>query len=228
MNRWITHGLLAALLVLPFAAAHDPAGTPQTTCTGLTTTHDYGPVASGNLVFNPQDGNLAECGYTALFEDDQICGADPQVQALCDTDRTADWDGDFEYANGGGWVFSDSGDGATYGSLFCWDVVAHHGSSFTVTDAALGGNVQVTVTADWPRAAVAADLPCGDSSVEPCDPANPGDIDQVTCNALDGSVTCPAAGLGTLSITCAATFGPGSDGAYTLFIRGGTQGHIDG
>ena len=120
---------LAVALVTPFAAFADQAyfGIPDVTCQTPDewNVHDYGAPATGNLVFNPQDGTLDGCpGVRSTWLDPAgnecaILGSEPETtrayRALCVDDRPYDFDGDSEYANGGAWLVSRSGDG-----LACW------------------------------------------------------------------------------------------------------------
>ena len=240
---------LAVALVTPFAAIADPDvfGIPDVTCQSPAEwrLHDYGPPATDNLVFLPQDGNLDDCGTRYVFGAN--CGevrpfvppiAYPTLeQFLCQTDLPADWDGDSEWAVGGGWLASNSGDGVTYGSIACLGIEGHHpsGGFITVTDAVLP-QVNFSVTADYwdpgnPLPQGGTD--CGDGSVEPCDPTPPPPSTQpfpvnvvvdsvnvllhgllngpyVTCNPLDQVLDCLD--------HCVIPFGPGADGSYTVFV----------
>lgn len=234
MNKTLL--MLAAVAIMaPAAFAHSPAGTPDRFCTGETGRHDYGPPAAGNLVFNYQDGNLEECGYTATFDGTvtdpsgnelaDLCDANPSVRSLCDTDRTADYDGDLEFAQGGAVLAVNSGSGNS-GSVACWGMNGHHSSTITVTDAALGGNVAWSVTADWAPTGQDSLFPCGDSLIDACDPTDPTEIPDVTCNPRDGELDVPAAGLGSIDSTATPSFGAGQDGTYNVFVQG-TAGHID-
>ena len=240
MNKTFLLVVAAAFLVAPLAMAHTPAGTPDRFCTGPTKTHDYGAPATGRLIWNYQDGNLQECGTTQEFQIAQICVDDAipescipvcengpvsnELQTLCDSDRTADWDRDLEYAVGGG-VFA----AVEPASVDCWDIPAHHGSSTGITvwaeDVVFLGDVTVSVTSDWARADDPTQPECGDNVTEVCDPTDPAEVPGVTCNPLDQAVRGipPATGL-------VAGFGPGQDGVYNIFVGPGTagssQGHI--
>lgn len=122
--RLLTSGacVVLALLALPAAFAHDPAGTPDRFCTGPTTEHDYsfapfvldktGPI----IFFDPYgpvflgDGNLEECGTTYVCDPNfSFCG-----------DRTADFDREWEYGLLGGFLPMNHHDA----DLVCVDDVA--------------------------------------------------------------------------------------------------------
>ena len=227
MNRTILMALALAL-VAPLGAFADQnvLGIPDVNCQTPPDwrTHDYGPPATGYLVFNPTDGNAG-------------CPSPPPV-----------FDGDFEYANGGGWLIAQSGDGVSSGGIACWGVVGHHpvGGSVYVTDAVFP-DVVFTVAADFSALAPPLTPDCGDGAIEPCPPppsslpppVGPA-VDTVnailrgvlgtSCNPLDMSQACLN--------RCAVPFPPGSDGAYVVFVgpttnggpagtpTGATQGHI--
>ena len=254
MNKTILIALAVAL-VTPFAAIADPdvLGVPDVTCQSPAEwrTHDYGAPATGSLVFLPQDGNLEECGTSTWFDpsgDECVTlGSGPVYDALCATDRAADWDGDYDFMFGGAYLVAVSGDGVTSGGLACFDVVGHHPVQGTVTVTDLSGlPTAFSVTADFtnPSSPVPADGPdCGDGVVEPCDPSPPApstlpppvndvvDIvngllyslfnsDGTTCVQGDASQNC----LGS----CVVGFGPGADGSYTAFVGPTLSGSADG
>ena len=118
--------LSASLLALPFALAHDPAGTPKNYCEEPAwdwQVHDYAPPATGLYRSAPQDGNI-------LFD--------------CNGDGTpADYDGHQEWALGGAMLSVYTGDGLSSGSLVCYGEVGHHPEFGTigVTDLVFGAAV---------------------------------------------------------------------------------------
>ena len=219
-------------IAVPFAMA-DPAvlGVPNVTCQSPSewATHDYGAPATGVLVFLPQDGNLEDCGG---------------------------YDGDTEFAYGGAYLVSVSGDGSTGGGLACYGTLGHHpqGETVTVTDAS-GLSVAFTVTADAtdPLSPVPpGEVDCGDGVVQPCDPTPPGPstLPQPVGGAVDmvdallyssfngGGTTCTVGDVRKpCLIRCALDFAPGADGAYVVFVgpsltgsngepTGATYGHV--
>ena len=222
MNRIFLTIVAASLLAVPLALAHEPAGTPDRFCTGPTLTHDYG-AGPGNLIWNYQDGNLQECGYTATFdgtitdlEGNEVADLCDPIRPICDADRTADWDHELEYANGGA-VFAARDPASTD----CWDIPAHHSEFPTVyaKDVVLGSSVEVAVTSNWAPTGLDAQFPCGDNVVDPCDPTNPAEVPDVTCNPRDQRVR--GNGSGT-----PVPFSAGQDGAYDVFVGPGFGGHV--
>ena len=88
MNKTYILAIAAALLAAPLAFAHPEdnnqgAGQPKTWCetSADVNVHEYGPPATGFVIFLGLDGSIPPCPYG---------------------DTT--WDGHIEYAHGGGWV----------------------------------------------------------------------------------------------------------------------------
>ena len=215
MNRkWIL--LVATLLVsTPMAFAHSPAGTPKNHCESSSewVVHDYGPVASGRLVYGNEDGNRGgDCnpGFSLgsacvtvdpaepLLVEADLCGSNPPI---------ADWDGHNEFAFGGAWLLVRSGDGqpsadpsAGAGTLYCFGAEGHHADYATVSvnDVLLGGGADFQVSADTVDLSGTGEG-CGDFQND------------------DGQV-CTG--------TCTVTFPAGLDGAYVVFVTG-TAGHVE-
>ena len=263
MNRTILMALAIAL-VAPLGALADQGtyGTAQTNCQTLAEmrTHDYAAPATGNIVFNPQDGNLNSfCpngrGSTILSPADEPCLTQiPNPSLLWTTlcgPHLVPYDGDLEWAQGGGWLIALTGDGVTNGGLACWGTEGHHPvqGSIYVYDQVFP-NVDFTVAVDWSDPGAPAP-DCGDGVVRPCDPTPPepsnappplnGAIDELnrilyelfnspgtTCTLGDYRLTCMN--------HCTPDFPPGADGAYTVFVGrgvdangvpiGATVGHI--
>ena len=232
MSRSHLSIILISMLAAPFALAHDPAGTPDRFCTGPTQVHDYG-AGPGNLITNHQDGNLQECGTTQELNVRQLCvdvksetgeplvcvplcDLNPALESVCHLDRGADWDHELEYANGGA-VLAAQDPAATH----CWDIPAHHDLNPVVyaDDLVLGSAVLLTVVSDWARADDPTQPECGDNLTEVCDPADPAEVPNVTCNMLDQAARGTGAGV-------VAGFGPGQDGTYHIFVGPGTGGHV--
>ena len=242
-----------AFVAAPLALAHNPAGTPDRFCTGPGKVHDYG-TSSGNLIFNYQDGNLQECGYTPIFdgtiedlEGNEVADLCDPIRPICDADRTADWDHELEYANGGA-VFAARDPASTD----CWDIPAHHLEFPTiwVQDNVFGGWMDFFVTTDYAPTGQDALFPCGDNVSDWCDPTDPAEVPDVTCNPRDQEQYCPApAWPGAWPLTeddppqpanpllppppfptypgCSIPFPAGQDGAYNVFIGvGHTAGHV--
>lgn len=91
----------------------------------------------------------------------------------------------------------------------------------------MGGAVSFHVYSDWSRSNVAGFSPCGDGVVEECDPYDPGEIPDVTCNSRDQEATFPAQPLLSEFNAGIVDFSPGQDGAYLVIVgAGNTGGHI--
>ena len=219
MNKTYPILVVAALLAAPLALAHDPThrlatpdGTKKLYCepTGEWSVHDYGPVANGVTLGQPEDGNTEDCfpdpwdiivvsgracppGYTVLFR--------LATRTVCRQLPVADFDGHKEFATGGAWLLAcdaacgSSGTGA--GAEACWGEQAHHGWDVTVLDNAIGAGASFTIGADDVDVTGLND-PCGDLQV-------------------DVSIECVG--------SCTPYFPPGLDGAYQVFVLG-SQGHV--
>lgn len=194
--------LIVIAFLAPSSSAHLPPG-PKTFCetSADKSTHDYQTDQGGS---SQLDGSLG-------------CGS-PLGK-----------DGHLEYGpTGGVFLAADSGGvyggaspwtGASWGSVACLGEVADHAPMATIMiiDVATGGKVGLSITADYARDAMAPSRGtiCGDNLLEPCDPADPTLVDQLTCNAKDGAMyvgpTNGAFNSGTPS------FGPGQNGAYLVF-----------
>ena len=214
MNRTYLMAVAAALLAAPLAFAHSPAGTPKNYCEPEGDEwfeHEYGPPATGRLLFGYEDGNLAgDCnpGFAlgepcvgferpgdplSLYAD--LCGHNPPF---------ADWDRHNEYAFGGGWLLvysgmNDPSDPNGPGTLYCYGAQGHHANYpvVTVEDLVLGQGATFTVASDYLDLTGSAGG-CGDFYEE--------------------SVTCVG--------SCAVPFPHGLDGAYRVYVHEGTAGHI--
>ena len=263
MQRKMFAIAILAAMMAPLSAFADQTvfGVPDLTCQDEAewSLHDYGPAATGSLVAFPQDGNIepvcANGVSTWLDHDSQECAdleaANPTAhQALCHDPRPAPFDGDLEWAMGGGWLAAESGDGVTSGSIACWGIEGHHfpGSIVYVNDIT-GLPVAFTVTADFtdPASPVPPDGPdCGDNVIQPCDPSppQPADLDPpldslnpvidtvngvlyelfnspgATCTVGDVSKPC--------LVRCVLDFAPGIDGVYTVFVGPTLTGGSDG
>lgn len=145
--KMLTATLIAALFSAPLAYGSTDFG-PKTHCETPSEwgTHHYG---AGNAAFaQPVDGNLEECGFSALVDDCSTIeelGVDPTFgQLLCNTDRPADFDGHYDWGAGGAFltVNSPSADCAT-GEL------PHHSASISVVDAVRGSDTLFNVGADY-------------------------------------------------------------------------------
>lgn len=219
MNKTSMILIVTALLAAPLALAHDPThplatpdGTKKLYCeaTSEWSVHDYGPVANGVTLGQPENGNTEDCvqdpwdlvvvpgrtcppGYTVVLRlfARTVCGRLP----------FADFDGHKEFATGGAWLLAcdaacgSSGTGA--GAQACWGEMAHHGWSVTVWDIGIGAGASFTIGVDDVDVTGLND-PCGDRLV-------------------DVSMEC----IGS----CTPFFPPGLDGAYQVFVQG-TQGHV--
>lgn len=222
--------LAAALLAAPLTLAHQPAGTPKNYCEPLAewSTHEYGPPASGVLVAGFIDGNLAgDCdpglSVTPIVSPSVRDPLESEVGADVNP-PLADYDGHSEFAFGGAFLLAESGTGAYdpagSGSLYCFGEAAHH-SQFpliTVTDVALGSALSVMVGVDNGPGAT---FPLGAVTVQPQNPTSPDASGDASCG--DGLVDLWDTCFGS----CSPWFPPGMDGAYYVFIQGGTQGHVD-
>lgn len=130
----LRHHLVSLGLVLaaaPLAGAHldGTLGYPKPYCESTDVdVHDYGPVASGEVLSDFADGNLQDCDGDNL---------------------PAEFDGHSEYARGGAWILVESGDGS-YGALACFGEPGHHPAfgPFVVTDLVLGAGASFRVGAD--------------------------------------------------------------------------------
>ena len=232
MNRlYAALAMAAALVAVPFALGHEPAGTPDRFCTGPTNVHDYGAPATRGYFGSLMDGNLEDCGHTSIPDVVGLCLQDPPPGSMCDecdgqelppawcelmsADLPADWDGEREYARGGAVLVSAD----PYGS-YCWQTTPHHAVTPTVyaEDVLLGRDVGILVMTDAARPSPAED-PCGDGIHEECDDEDPAEVPGVTCNPDDRSVE--GTGHGTY-----VPFMPGDDGAYRVYVGPGTQGHV--
>lgn len=131
MNRIRPIVLALAVFATPLALAHFPDGTPKEFCEMAVDTyvHDYGP------------SNLA---LAAGYRDGNVLGD-------CNGDTIPlDFDGHAEWGPGAARLSSDTGDGATFGSLFCYGEVGHHASPplIDVTDVVVGAPVSFVVGVD--------------------------------------------------------------------------------
>ena len=193
--------LLAASLLVPFALAHTPAGTPKNYCEPLPEwdTHDYtGASGAGDLsVRGPlYDGNiLGDCnGNGVLF------------------------DFDYHHEWGPGWARLDvvNGDGATFGSIACHGTFGHHPQfgPITAEDVVFGQTVRFIVMADTTSLVPPTDPSqpnCGDGQITPCSDS--------PCLGGDGF----AEFVGTGS----PTFPAGLDGSYLVVVVDlAVAGHI--
>lgn len=102
----------------------------------------------------------------------------------------------------------------------CTADAPHHSSTVTVADYAAGGAVEFTVSSDWPRIGLESTFPCGDGVAEACDPADPTEIPDVTCNSRDQSITFPPQVVGSTDNVGTVPFGPGIDGNYHVQVSG--------
>jgi hypothetical protein len=186
------------LLLVPFALAHDPWGTPKYYCESPAewNVHEYGAPATGRLLQGFEDGNLDNCNRTIALGTPCV-GVDPNDPInsffvdLCGFDSPAlEYDGHAEYARGGAWLLVDSGDGSSGGTLLCYGEAGHHPAHplVQVADLAWPSNVHFTVAVDL--LAFGFD-PCGDFET-------------------DWSKHCIDA--------CAVESPPGLDGAYQVFV----------
>ena len=248
--------VLSLTIAAPLAFADpDVYGVPDLGCQSPAEwrTHDYGAPETGAGDYLPQDGNTEPCPYgTGTWLDPAgdecfILGSEPETtrahRALCvDRRPYANFDGDFEWAMGGAWLASRSGDGVTSGSLACWGVEAHHPVEGTVTvTEAIAPNVFFTVIADYPSPLIPSHIPpgsggpdCGDGLLQPCDPTPPESstllfpadvvVDAVSM-LLHGllnepDVTCnPWDQQIDCLNSCTVPFGPGQDGGYHVLVR---------
>ena len=258
MNTLFATLTALALVALPLALAHNPAGTPDRFCTGPTLLHDYGPMTSaapertlagvaesaatvdtdlssvasspnrephaetppasneGPIMIQAINGNLEECGTTGgipfyLYEDLPASVRD----RVPNPDRTADYDGEPEYAPGGA-VFAAQDPAST----ICYNIPAHHGLSPIITAEDIA-QIQVSffVVSDWAPTGQDAFFFCGDGLADPCDPTNPTEVPDVTCNPRDQQIFCTG--------SCAVPFPPGQDGIYfAIMVQPFTQGHL--
>ena len=221
--------LLCAIAVAaaPLAFAHSPAGTPKNYCedqsSGEWQVHDYGPVASGRLIYGNEDGNLGgdcEPGFTVTpsavpCPDNQWSfGVDEEpvpATYVCVNPPVADWDGHNEFAFGGAWLLANSGAGVPQppnvpaGTLYCFGAEGHHPNfgPFTVEDLLLAGSPAILANTIFLVASDTADI---SGTGEGC-----GDFQS------DESWGCLT--------SCDVTFPPGLDGAYVAYVEG-TLGHI--
>ena len=200
MHRLTCLGLLALVAAVPMTFAHSPAGTPKNYCEPVVewNLHDFAVGRSDVLVFYGYDGNLADCNNDTV---------------------PYDFDGHQEWAYGGGWLLASENlqtpeqDGATN----CFGAIAHHPVFPTVyvSEATTGNGIAFQVGIDWPMGGGDPDpstpYACGDGIVDPCNPLDPLEIDDQTCEANDRLL----AGVGSLSLT---GFLPGQDGSYIVFV----------
>lgn len=246
--------LVAALAILaPFAAAHSPAR-PVTACQDPAEGryHEYVPPVHG-LLITGEDGNVSDCrhsdlvsGFSLYYPHEPECGWLGGTPGVCEPvtvpiDRPVlDYDGEWDYAQGGAWLFVVTGDGAASGVAACFGApsVGHHGGDVLAWDDA-GFGPRILLTSDHsPRGE--EDLPdCGDNIVEPCDltPPEPSDAPEplnvvfdtynalmysrispqgMFCNPLDHVVETAATLDGPTRLS--PPFGPGADGTYNVFV----------
>ena len=210
MNKTYIIAIAAALFAAPLAYAHtdgNPNGTPKTYCEGASEwhTHDYGPPATGRLLWGFIDGNLEDC-------DGDFNAADPWciLEEITREDlngdgkicEAADYDNHAEWSRGGAWILSDNGDLVTFGAYACFGENAHHPQygPFHAHDAVTGG-ATFTVAADTVNL-VGPDpvtgLDCGDFQ-------------------SDAGASC--------THHCTVTFPAGRDGSYQVYVTG-TLGHV--
>jgi hypothetical protein len=216
MNKTYLFAIVAALVAAPLALAHDPAGTPKNYCevgSAEWSVHDYGPVASGSLIYGNEDGNLGgDCSGNTSVEPGVLCvGADlsalnpgdpaTAVDVLnsiflgfCGSEidpPVADWDEHNEFAFGGAWMLVN--DDLTQ---VCFGAEGHHPEfgPYSVFDNVLMDGATFTVASDT-VALVPGD--CGDFE-------------------SDDSSDCVG--------SCTVTFPSGLDGAYVVYVQG-TAGH---
>jgi len=235
----------AALLLLPTVVAHTPPG-PKNFCEQWSdlAQHDYW--TSGAFATVPDHGGAGQAWLylhsNAVYGDaapNHLTGPwDGNLATDCNADTVpADYDRHKEFAIGGAVLAADNGGvyasgtwtGASWGSQACLGEDADHTpqTTITVTDAATGGAVGVSVTADYARDAVPADAGpdhirgtgddtiCGDHVIEPC---GAGGINQVTCNVNDKGIDCPPLPIGTPSNSCTPGFNAGQNGAYEVLV----------
>ncbi len=132
MNRLRLIGLGVVLVATPLAGAHldGTKGYPKPYCEiGVDTlVHDYGPVASGELLSDFMDGNVQDCNADLVF---------------------GDFDAHSEFARGGAWMLVVSGDG-NYGTLACFGEEGHHPSygPFVVDDLVLLDTATMRIAVD--------------------------------------------------------------------------------
>ena len=214
--RWIALALVVGVAA-PFAFAHTPAGTPKNYCEDRSEwlVHDYGPVASGVLLYGNEDGNRGgDCNPGFYLHGTPCAGFDDPADpftfyaGLCDSDLNpplADWDQHNEFAFGGAWLLVRSGEGLPSadptvgaGTLYCFGAEGHHADYPTVAveDLVLGG-ARLTVASDTVDTTGMGDG-CGDFE-------------------SDESAT----GYGSVTVT----FPAGFDGAYYVYVEG-TLGHV--
>ena len=223
MNKTYILAIVAALVAAPLALAHNPAGTPKNYCEGSSEwfTHDYGPVASGRLLYGNEDGNLggdcvtghyvngpsatpcADSDWSFSVEEDPV-----PATYVCVNPPVADWDGHNEFAFGGAWLLVTSGPGVPSadpsvgaGTLYCFGAAGHHANfaTVTVTDLVLGAGVNFRVASDTSDLTGTGEG-CGDFQSD---------------NGQDCTGSCPV------------TFEAGLDGAYVVFVQVGTAGHVE-
>lgn len=206
MQRTFLLGIAALLLAAPLSYAHAPAGTPKNYCESILDrdTHDFAVGRRDLLVFYSYDGNLADCNG------DTVVG---------------DYDGHKEWGYGGGWILAGEGETTpeTDGATACFGEAAHHPIFPTIEVTDTDGNpIAFQVGIDWPMGGGDPDpstpYACGDGIVDPCDPINPAEIDDTTCEANDRLISA----FGSVTMT---GFPPGQDGSYIVFVAG-AAGHI--
>lgn len=196
---------LVVLLLLPFALAHNPAGTPKNYCepTSEWDTHDYaGGFASVSVRLPNLDGNLGgDCDGSGF-------AVDPTGPSV--TWGAADFDGHHEWSIGWARLLVNSGAGVPSpdpsvgaGTFFCFGFGGHHPAfgPVTVDDSVLGGGATFYVMADTL------------------------DLTGVGNGCGDGQVLGDEEGFQTCLGSCAVTFPPGLDGSYMVFVTG-IAGHI--
>lgn len=140
MNKRFLFSIVVALVVAPFAVAHEPRGTPKNYCEPgwETSVHEYGPPATGVLIYGDEDGNLlADCSGMGIV---------------------GDWDGHTEFALGGARIL------AGWEALDCYGAEPHHDAygPFTVDDLLLGYGATFTVASDTVDLLGGSAGPCGD------------------------------------------------------------------
>lgn len=119
-----------------------------------------------------------------------------------------------EWAQGGAFLISSSGDGVIRGGIACYGEVAHHSGGVTAVDVG-GTGVVFAVAADYtdPSLPLTIGPDCGDGVIQPCSSASP-----IPCTPGDAMITCVA--------SCGVPFPPGVDGAYLVIVLVGTATHI--
>jgi hypothetical protein len=206
--------MLSVLIALAFASTLAP--TSALGCLAMTSVHTYSGPAGIVII---QDGSH---GYTAtdagiviiqdgghgvvVIEDGSHSLANLHGQGGgCDTDFPAL----AELGPGEVRLASESGDGASSGSLACLGIPGHHaglGGHLVATDA-LGGAVGALVISDASVQPPLVGPDCGDGLVVPC---GGNDVLASACTPGDHVQEC----LGS----CNLLYPPGADGTYQVLI----------